>query len=411
VARFLESFKGPAAAAAAERQRRATAADAAALFASPETLDPSPPVESELGFEDYVRARLGLPFSELDCLFYGLKYLQFMPGEKHLVFVAERGPELTGAWDQVQRLTRAATSARVALDTIQLGQPIIDTMPKGTPRPEPAPPLVRRYGGDEQPPPRPDRPSTETVPAFRSVENAVFDVGMKGPLAGLTGLYDLRYVAAQTGGLSSTFKDAGPALARIDATSRTHYLLAYYPTNGDWNGRYRSVRVEVNRPGAVVLFRHGYYASRTPETFDRRGVVSSNRIESAGYQLRDLRDIDVQIKPAFTKDPAGRGGELVVELSVDISGLSWTVDADGLHVAEIDVAIYASDRGGDNLTIVGQTRRALNLRLTDATYEQVSRERFTRVIRVPVSGRPRFVKAIVYDYDADRVGSVMKPVK
>jgi hypothetical protein len=30
---------------------------------------------------------------------------------------------------------------------------------------------------------------------------------------------------------------------------------------------------------------------------------------------------------------------------------------------------------------------------------------------VPVTSTPRYVKAIVYDYDADRVGSVMSPVE
>jgi hypothetical protein len=80
-------------------------------------------------------------------------------------------------------------------------------------------------------------------------------------------------------------------------------------------------------------------------------------------------------------------------------------------VANVEVAIYASDAGGDNLKIVGETRRALDLKLTDETYEVVSKERFTRVFRVPVTGTPRYVKAIVYDYDADRVGSVMSPVK
>jgi hypothetical protein len=35
----------------------------------------------------------------------------------------------------------------------------------------------------------------------------------------------------------------------------------------------------------------------------------------------------------------------------------------------------------------------------------VSKERFSREIRIPVTAKPQYVKVIVYDSDADRVGS------
>jgi hypothetical protein len=38
-------------------------------------------------------------------------------------------------------------------------------------------------------------------------------------------------------------------------------------------------------------------------------------------------------------------------------------------------------------------------------------EGIARTIRLAVTGTPRFVKTIVYDYGADRVGSVMVKLK
>ena len=421
IARLLETFRGSEAIAKAAltRQSGLAAADAASVFARPETLDRSPAVETELGFEEYVSASGGRPLGDLDALFYGIKYLRFMAGEKHLIFVTDIGPEPT--WDQVQYLTRSASSARVALDTVQLGYRMIDHMGAGVAGEFPAPPREGWRWPDAaeaaaaagltpaaakaiaagREPEAPTRSGSDTTRAGGGTPG--------GTLVGLPRLYDLRYAASQTGGQPSMLRDAAPSLAGIDIASRAHYLLAYYPANADWNGRYRSVKVQVNRPGATVLFRHGYYASRGVDTFDRRRVVADNRIASAGYQLSDIREIDVQITPAFTKSATGRGGELSVAISIDTSRLSWSLDADQLHVAHLDVAIYCVDRGGEKS--VGETKRRLNLRLTDETYQRVARERFSHTMRVPVTAKPRYVKVIVYDYDADRVGSVMRMMK
>jgi hypothetical protein len=64
-----------------------------------------------------------------------------------------------------------------------------------------------------------------------------------------------------------------------------------------------------------------------------------------------------------------------------------------------------------NVRVVDGFGRAPNLKLTDRSCERLSRERFTRVLRLPVTGRPRVAKIIVYDYDPDLAGSEMQPAK
>jgi hypothetical protein len=41
----------------------------------------------------------------------GITYLRYVTGEKHLIFVTERGPFPT--WDRVKQLTSTASHARV----------------------------------------------------------------------------------------------------------------------------------------------------------------------------------------------------------------------------------------------------------------------------------------------------------
>ncbi len=50
------------------------------------------------------------------------------------------------------------------------------------------------------------------------------------------------------------------AFGRIASELRQQYTLSYYPSDQHSDGRYRRIRVEVNRPGAEVRSRSGYWA-------------------------------------------------------------------------------------------------------------------------------------------------------
>jgi hypothetical protein len=269
--------------------------------------------------------------------------------------------------------------------------------------PEGSTALVTAGGG------QPTRIAGDSIGLFdRLPSQKVFD-GLS-PLAGAAGFfvdYDLRQTAERTGGQSSMYGDTGAVLGRIDDATRSHYLLAYYPSNGNWDGRVRTIAVKVNRPDATVLFRHSYSASPEIEAFDRRRVVANSRIEAAGQQSKAILDIDVKVIPSFAMGATGRGGEVVVPISIDSSQLAWGAAEDGRHTAHLEVAVYC----GNSAKILAQTRRKLNLALTDATYERALRERYSREIRVPVTAKPEYVKVIVYDYEADRVGSALARVK
>jgi VWFA-related protein len=427
VARLLEALGRPASGGPGALARRGSmaASDMPSVFSDLPAFDTPPSIEAGLGLEDYAKSRLGQSNGEMDALMAGINYLRYVGGEKHLVFVTERGPFPT--WDQVKQLTSTASHARVAIDTIQTGgrirnMDIPSDLPPSAAGPDlglPTPRVLtladRRIGGEGGP--GNDHVSETPIGGGQIRAGAPIDGGLLGGGAPTTGnslaglgpmIYDLRHIAAQTGGQSSILKDGSDILDRIDTATRAQYLLAYYPTNGDWNGRYRSVKVEVNRPGATVLFRHGYFARREAEVFDRRRVVSNNRIESAGYQLNAVRDIDVEFTPRFVKSEKGKGGNVFLSVRVDTSRLAWGRDESGRHTASVEVAVYCGD---GNQKIVGQVRRQLTIALTEATYQRASRDGFFRDMGIPVTVKPRNVKVIVYDYEADRVGSALVRIK
>ena len=83
-----------------------------------------------------------------------------------------------------------------------------------------------------------------------------------------TGLYeiarrDLRQLSARTGGRVypvSALTDLSAIYKQVADDLRLQYSISYYSTNEARDGRWRAIRVEVQRPNASVRARSGYWA-------------------------------------------------------------------------------------------------------------------------------------------------------
>jgi len=271
-----------------------------------------------------------------------------------------------------------ANDARVVLDTIQTG---------GIPGP---------------PPPG----------AFSGASVAIqFErAAMRGPgpsLYQLNALETLKTVSELTGGVSSRMAYADRALNRINEVTLAGYLLGYYPTNSNWNGRYRRIQIKVNRPGATVLFRHGYYGRDTLVPLNRRAFLTFNRVAAASSYDRDLRDIEVKIKASVAGQAETAAGEAVVEITIGLARVGFAVEGDR-RVADLDIDVFCGD---DKEKLVGESWEKASLRLRDETYQRLLRDGLAYTTRVPLKGKARYVKVVVYDYAADMLGSAVVKVR
>lgn len=207
----------------------------------------------------------------------------------------------------------------------------------------------------------------------------------------------LRDISEYTGGIASAYRRASDGLERIDQATRTGYLVGYYPQTDARDGRYRRIEVKANRPDVRVLARGGYYARDEIVTTDRREFLTYTRIAAAGGYDRDAPDIRLQL------DVTGnaRAKTVTVRMQVDPSRLSFE-RTNGRHAVTLDVAIFCGD---EDQEIVGELWRKVDLNFTDDTFARLQRERLEFEVTVSVTEVPRFVKAVVYDYGADLVGS------
>ncbi len=77
---------------------------------------------------------------------------------------------------------------------------------------------------------------------------------------------DLRMMALQTDGeVVLNTNDVSRALQKILADIGSYYLMSYYSSNAKLDGRFRRIRVEVNRPDVEIRARPGYLAPTEAE--------------------------------------------------------------------------------------------------------------------------------------------------
>lgn len=308
-------------------------------------------------------------------LFAGINYLRRLEGEKHLVFVTPKGVSLPRL-EHNQSLAALAADGRIALSVIFTGGPAM------APRPLDMGP-ARPFGVRQAP----------VASASRAFQQT-FAVA------------DLRTMTEITGGQLSAYKYGSEAVDRIDRATRFHYLLAYDSTDPKLDGGFRDVSVRVNRRGAIVLHRRGYFASERLVPMNRREFLTATRIAAAGSYEQDIRDIVVDIKNADVEG-RGDGRQLVVELQVRAPKMRL-IEQDGRHTGAIDLALFVAD---GRQRQVGELRQTIDVRLRPESVDRFLADGTTFTTRVPVSGEVFYLKVIAYDYGADLVGSVTKKLR
>jgi hypothetical protein len=303
---------------------------------------------------------------DLEKLYATIEYLRPVDGEKHVILLTAEGLlSIMGATSD--RLARLATDARVTLSTIQTGG------------------LPSRF-------------------VSGSRRGAAI---LEGPTwTHLWANADTRARAEETGGIASAYEYADKTFDRIERATRFRYELGYYPADTELDGQYRRLSVKVNRPGVRVLYRHGYYARRDPIGVDRREHLTESRISAAAGYRAVLRDIPLSLTAIAVRGD-GSKNEVRAEVRIAPGALTFT-DADGAHVASIDVALFV---GADRERSIGELRKRVDLRFTPANFQRALLEGVVFSATVPVEGEPRHVKAVVYEYHTDRLGSAVIAIK
>jgi VWFA-related protein len=275
-------------------------------------------------------------------------YLRYFEGKKHVIFVTEKG--LLWPSDANDRAVAAlANDARVSLHSIQTG---------GLLQPE----IAHEMDA-----------TVQQAASFKS----------------------LRTMSELSGGLPAITEKGQSALDRLDEATRSGYLLGFQSSNATWDGGYRRLVVKVNRPDVTVLYRHGYYRMPGDGAFDRRSLITNDRLSAGGNFRREVDDIKVKVAVSQQS-----GTSLVAEGTFDLTKVK-TVSAGGARVGQLNVAIYCLDRANNSM---GQHSQTLSIKIPEADFERVLREGYPFRIEFPIIRGTQIVRVIVYDFGSDLIG-------
>jgi VWFA-related protein len=314
---------------------------------------------ADLPLDDYIAAT-AQTLQDVGNIYAAIEYLRHFEGEKHVVFFTECGLTTTRV-EEDELMAQVANDARVAIDTIETGGM-----------------CVAQMGGELA------QGRWNQAFAFKT----------------------LRTIAELSGGMSSIAEMGTAAMDRLDAVTRNGYLLGYYPTNGNWNAAYRNVEVKVTRPGATVLYRHGYYARKDLTNFNRREFVTNDRILAAATFRRTISDIKISLDASVGKAEDGSGIEIRVTAAINPAKLAMTFE-EGVHRGLVSIAVFCFDAKGASLGNVMQTA---DLNLNDDVWQKVVKSGIPYKVRFPVNAGVRNVRVVVYDPKADLIGSADRQV-
>lgn len=327
----------------------------------------------DMPFDEFVEKTFDTN-QDLGNLYAGIRYLRYLDGEKHLVFLTRDGlflPRLENA----NSIAALANDARVTIDVLHTGGVT---------------------GGPPMPPP------SRLSPNARAANMQILNSMSRATFEQTFAVSSSRQIATLTGGQMSAFASGERLFRRLDESTRAQYLLGYTPSNSNWNGAYRKIAVKVNRPGVTVLYRHGYAAREEIAPLDRRTYLTYSRIAGAANRAQPIQDLEVSVTGARIVKEA-EGDVLHVDLHLGPARVKFTPEG-GKYLASIEATYFAGDQRGQ---LAGDVWKTMEFAITEENYQRFQREGVSLTQRVPLTGMPRHVKVVLYQYAADLVGSAV----
>jgi hypothetical protein len=134
---------------------------------------------------------------------------------------------------------------------------------------------------------------------------------------------------------------------------------------------------------------------------DQREVVTYDRMEAAGASRSEIRDIPVTV---YVSNHKRADGELPVDLTIDPSRVAFVRAGNG-YTTSLDVAVFVGDAGQK---LIGEVWARIDLNLDETAHARVLRDGIVHASIIRVAGRPRHIKVVIYDYEADRLGTAIR---
>lgn len=183
----------------------------------------------------------------------------------------------------------------------------------------------------------------------------------------------------------------------------TYYTLGYYPDNKEWNGRFRKIRLAVDRPGVKLRYRLGYYAIDRAlygkEHPAQRDLDFDQALDPNSPVATALQFEVAVLPPSQTTD------KVVVRYAIDPHQIEFNTDADGLHRSQVDCAARIfSPKDVDHPVKTEATR--VQAVLKQEAFQKISSSWFPCELKLDLAPGNYLLRAAVRDNLTGLMGSV-----
>ncbi len=227
---------------------------------------------------------------------------------------------------------------------------------------------------------------------------------VSGSLGGITNSNEnLREIARQTGGRAMISRnDLDNAIAIAANDGGTYYDLGYASSNKKFDGGYRSIKVEVTRPGLVVRNRAGYFA------MDPEGKRGKQQDQETTAAVRSINyDSSMVQFDALVQSATAKNGKANVPIRFRIEPKTITIGEGDKKQVNVDLFILAIAADGK---IAINTGKTVASPLTAEQYAQVQQKGLLVPADIELPPGRYQVRLAVRDNPSGLLGTLTAPV-
>ena len=148
-------------------------------------------------------------------------------------------------------------------------------------------------------------------------------------------------LAPQTGGrIFRKMNDLDAQIAASVEDGDSYYSLSYYPSNREWNGSFRRIRVVVRNPELTARTRNGYFATPESTPTDKELDLLLSR---AVMNPLSYHSLQVQARASLS---GSQQRTAHITVNIDANNLHWETRESGKHRCEITVVTAGFSSAG-----------------------------------------------------------------
>ena len=186
----------------------------------------------------------------------------------------------------------------------------------------------------------------------------------------------------------------------------TYYTLGYYPTNKDWDGKFRRITVKTVRPGVKLHYRQGYFAIE-PQSYAKLDAVQKAGDLAQALNLDSPISTGLRFQAAVVPPSAASKNKVMVNYAVDPHQLTFELASDGLQHTSVDCAVIVYSQKGETLQTLSNTMIAA---LKPEEYNRVMQRSFPCRQSFEVAPGEYLLRLGVRDARTGLVGTLNAPL-